>query len=292
MNINLDIQNILVLKTMYELRNVRLVAQALGKTSGAISKNITKLKTQLNDPLFIQSKQGFEPTAFVETNMAHFETILETVEAIKHREFTPESLQDMVRIYANTLFWDRYGDLLYFALRKDAPHAKFSFLRWGVNPRNKMIEGEKAIAIHSFDDNFPQSISQREIGADKAVFFVREDHPAEDFESLMKFPMVILKTPGWNDHKYLMLERLEHIGWNITPAIEVEHPVISHKIVLQSDHFGLTMKDNVPDGCRVIDLPNIQGLDVTYVISCRRAQQNDPLNQWLFKVISNVMRTV
>ncbi len=38
MAINLDIQNILVLKRMYELRNVRLVAESLGKTSGAISK--------------------------------------------------------------------------------------------------------------------------------------------------------------------------------------------------------------------------------------------------------------
>ncbi|MDF5178700.1 LysR family transcriptional regulator, partial [Vibrio parahaemolyticus] len=46
MSVNLDIQNILVLKRMYELRNVRLVAESLGKTSGAISKNLTKMKTQ------------------------------------------------------------------------------------------------------------------------------------------------------------------------------------------------------------------------------------------------------
>ena len=44
MTINLDMQNVLVLKRMYELRNVRLVAESLGKTSGAISKNLTKMK--------------------------------------------------------------------------------------------------------------------------------------------------------------------------------------------------------------------------------------------------------
>lgn len=60
MAINLDIQNILVLKRMYELRNVRLVAESLGKTSGAISKNLTKMKTQFDDPLFVQTKHGFE----------------------------------------------------------------------------------------------------------------------------------------------------------------------------------------------------------------------------------------
>ena len=35
MTINLDMQNVLVLKRMYELRNVRLVAESLGKTSKA-----------------------------------------------------------------------------------------------------------------------------------------------------------------------------------------------------------------------------------------------------------------
>lgn len=76
MDINLDIQNILVIKRMYELRNVSLVAESLGKTPGAISKNLAKLKNQLDDPLFIQSKQGFEPTSFVEANMANFDQIL------------------------------------------------------------------------------------------------------------------------------------------------------------------------------------------------------------------------
>ncbi len=58
MTINLDMQNVLVLKRMYELRNMRLVAESLGKTSGAISKNLTKMKVKLDDPLFIQTKNG------------------------------------------------------------------------------------------------------------------------------------------------------------------------------------------------------------------------------------------
>ncbi len=73
MDFNLDIQNILVIKRMYELRHVGLVAESLGKTAGAISKNLSKLKVQLDDPLFIQTKQGFEPTSFVEANIANFE---------------------------------------------------------------------------------------------------------------------------------------------------------------------------------------------------------------------------
>lgn len=290
MSINLDIQNIIVLKKMYELKSVKHVAEVLGKSSGAISKNLTKLKSQLNDPLFIQTKQGFEPTEFVEDNIANFDAILESAEAIGQSEFTPHSLKETVRIYANTLFWDKYGDQLYFALSKEAPNAKFSFLRWGVNPKNRIIGGENSIAIHNFDETLPQSITQRNLIVDKAVFFVREAHPERNLEALVKYPMVVLKTPGWNDHKYLMLERLKNVGYDIFPSIEVEHPGVSHKIVLKSDHFGLTMKDNVPEGCRIIESPNVQGLDVNYVMSCRRAQQGSPLNKWLLKTISSMLR--
>ncbi len=132
MTINLDMQNVLVIKRMYDLRNVRLVAESMGKTSGAISKNLTKMKAQLDDPLFIQTKNGFEPTSFVEANMPHFEQILASADAIKPQEFSPPLYTGDVAIYANTLFWDRFGDKLYLELLKQAPHANYAFLRWGL----------------------------------------------------------------------------------------------------------------------------------------------------------------
>ncbi|CAM3044563.1 Putative HTH-type transcriptional regulator YbdO [Vibrio rarus] len=147
MNRNLDIHNILVLKKMYELRNVKLVAESLGKTSGAISKNLSKLKIQLDDPLFVQTRVGFEPTAFVEANMDNFEKILTYTEAIKHQDFSPVNLTSTITLYANTLFWHRYGNDLYLALIKDAPNAKFSFRQWGIDSRERMVGGEKLIAI-------------------------------------------------------------------------------------------------------------------------------------------------
>lgn len=171
MSVNLDIQNILVLKRMYELRNVRLVAESLGKTSGAISKNLTKMKTQLNDPLFVQTKNGFEPTAFVEANITHFEQILNSIDSIKPQHFSPAHFDGSITIYANTLFWEYFGDKFYLELLKHAPEAKFSCLRWGSEAKKRLIDGENAIAIHYFDEDLPQSIVQTELGRGKAVFF-------------------------------------------------------------------------------------------------------------------------
>ncbi|MCZ0757301.1 LysR family transcriptional regulator [Vibrio diabolicus] len=288
MSINLDIQNVLVLKRMYELRSVRLVADSLGKTSGSISKNLTKMKAQLDDPLFIQTKNGFEPTAFVEANMPHFEQILTSIDSIKPQSFSPAHFDGSITIYANTLFWDYFGDKFYLELLKHAPKAKFSCLRWGSDAKKRLTEGENAIAIHYFDEDLPQSIIQNELGRGKAVFFVRDEHPAQHFQELENYPFLLFKTPGWNDYRYPLLERLNHMGFRTTPKVEIEHPAMIQKVLLQTDHFGITMSGHVPKGCRSIALPAGLELDVRYVMSCRRSQQQAPINQWLFNVIKDI----
>ena len=289
MTINLDMQNVLVLKRMYELRNVRLVAESLGKTSGAISKNLTKMKAQLDDPLFIQTKNGFEPTSFVEANMLHFEQILTSLDAIQPQEFSPDLYTGEIIVFSNTLFWDRYGDKLYLKLLEHAKNASYKFLRWGADTKNRIIDGENAVAIHYFDEDLPQSIAQQELGKGKAVFFVREGHPAQDFQSLESYPFVLFKTPGWNDHKYPLLDRLKNIGFDVKPKIEVEHPAMIHNIIMKTDHFGITMSGHVPECCRSIDLPNGLELGVSFVMSCRRSQQYSPKTKWLFNVIQSII---
>lgn len=289
MNTNLDIQNILVLKKMYELRHVGLVADALGKTSSAISKNLSKLKTQLDDPLFIQTKQGFEPTSFVEANIQHFESIISSMGLIKPEGFTPETYQGSITIYANNHFWQQRGDKLYLQLLKEAPNATASFLHWDTNARNRIIDGEDAVAAHYFDETLPQSIAQTEFGRGSVVFFVRNDHPATDVHSLTDYPVVLQKTAGWNDNKYPLIERLSNIGFRFKPKAEVTHPQNVHDIVLQTDHFGVTTNGSVPEGCRSIHLPQALNIEISYVMSCRRSQQQDPLNQWLFRVLKETI---
>jgi len=97
---NLDIQSVDILVKMYALKNVKLVAESVGKSSSAISKILSKLKMHFEDPLFIQAKNGFEPTTFMDTNIAHFELILTNFDAIQHTTFDPQTLkQDIFKIF-------------------------------------------------------------------------------------------------------------------------------------------------------------------------------------------------
>lgn len=80
-------------------------------------------------------------------------------------------------------------------------------------------------------------------------------------------------------------------GFRTTPKVEIEHPAMIQKVLLQTNHFGITMSGHVPKGCRSIALPAGLELDVRYVMSCRRSQQQAPVNQWLLDVIKHVAQS-
>ncbi|OEE43195.1 LysR family transcriptional regulator [Enterovibrio norvegicus] len=286
---NLDIQSMFVLVKMYELRNVKLVADALGKTSSAISKILSKLKVHFEDPLFVQGKLSFEPTTFMDTNHAHFEQILATFDAIQHSEFSPQTLKQEIILYGHALFWDNFGGKLYLALREEAPLAKISMRQWSLEARSRMVEGENAVLFSTYDETLPQVILQKPLCEVSPTFYVRQDHPAHTFDELSQYPFVITRNPGWNDVRYPLLERLAAIGYQITPTVEVENTMAIECIVKHSDHYSFTMSRLIPENCRGVALPTMSDVRVNCVMSYHRAKQNDPQKEWIHRVCQRVL---
>ena len=286
---NLDIQSIYVLVKMYELRNVKLVADSLGKTSSAISKILSKLKLHFEDPLFIQGRHGFEPTLFMDTNLAHFECILSTFDSIQHSEFSPKTLKQEIVLYGHALFWDNFGDKLYLALRKEAPLAKISMRQWSLEARSRLVEGENSVLFNTYDETLPQVILQKSICEVAPIFYVRNDHPAHSLEELSHYPFVITRNPGWNDVRYPLLERLAGIGYHVTPTVEVENTLAIENIVRNSDHYSFTMSRLIPENCRGVELPTLSDININCVMSYHRAKQNDPQKDWLYRVSHQIL---
>ncbi|MDA0150227.1 LysR family transcriptional regulator [Vibrio sp. LaRot3] len=286
---NLDIQSIYVLVKMYELRNVKLVADSLGKTSSAVSKILAKLKLHFEDPLFVQARNGFEPTTFTDNNINHFEQILATFHSIQHSDFNPQTLKQEVIIYGPALMWDNFGDALYLALRKEAPLAKISIRQWSLEARSRLVEGENSVAFNVYDETLPQVIIQKPILEVYPAFYVREDHPAQTFEDLLDYPFIVTRNPGWNEVRYPLLERLNSLGHKIAPNVEIENTIAIENIVRDSDHFSFTMAQLTPKGCRVIELPRLSDINSNCVMSFHRAKQNDPQKDWLYKTVYKVL---
>ncbi|WP_140310456.1 helix-turn-helix domain-containing protein, partial [Vibrio parahaemolyticus] len=53
---------LILLVTLYDEQSTSKTAERLFVTQSAISKGLRKLREQLNDPLFVRSRDGFVPT--------------------------------------------------------------------------------------------------------------------------------------------------------------------------------------------------------------------------------------
>ncbi|WP_285339556.1 helix-turn-helix domain-containing protein [Vibrio parahaemolyticus] len=60
--IDKDLNLLILLVTLYDEQSTSKTAERLFVTQSAISKGLRKLREQLNDPLFVRSRDGFVPT--------------------------------------------------------------------------------------------------------------------------------------------------------------------------------------------------------------------------------------
>ncbi|PKF61966.1 LysR family transcriptional regulator [Psychromonas sp. psych-6C06] len=286
---NLDIQSIDVLVKMYELSNVKLVANSLDKSSSAISKILSKLKIHFEDPLFVQTKSGFEPTPFMEDNIGYFEHILSNLDAIQHTSFNPQTLKQDIIIYGAPLFLDRFADKLYLEIRKQAPVAKIFIRQWNLEARSRLIAGEDAVLFNAYDETLPQVMMQKTICDISPTFFVRNNHPAHTFQELQAFPLVITGNASQDHFRYPLLQRLNAIGNKVICHGEIENTLAIENLVRSSDIYSVTMGQQFPEGCRAIELPSLSDFNLNLAMIYHRVKQNDPQKKWLFKLSEKII---
>src|SRR5206468_13004927 len=68
MNIaSIDLNLLVVFRTIYAERNISRAAVALGKSQPAVSNALSRLRVLCNDPLFVPVRGGVRPTRYAET---------------------------------------------------------------------------------------------------------------------------------------------------------------------------------------------------------------------------------
>lgn len=281
---NIDISNIDVLVKMYDLGSVKSVADSQGKTSSAISKTLAKLKQELDDPLFVQAGNVFEPTYFLQNNIHYFRSVLTCINSIQKDSFDPRTHREPIKIYLQSYFMETYGAALYLAIKDQAPHSMVTLEHWSNKKLDNLLNGDGDMAIHIFTDSLPQSICQQPLISGKVAAFVRQDHPAKTLDELQAYPLAGLLTPGWNDKRLHLVEKLKNFGYHFERAVRIESIHACHQLIRASNHFSFTVAEQIPEGARTIPLPDNFDFEFNQIMSYRRSQKDSPKMKWLVQV--------
>jgi len=139
-----DIQDLTVFVSMYEQRNLTLVADVLDVSQAAVSNSLKKLRTHFDDELFICTRNGMRPTRKASAMHGHVLLILQRFELCQSglELFDPANRQTMFTVCAPEFF-----QLLVL------PHLMRSFIASGYAVTVEVRTLEKELPVDGLRDN-------------------------------------------------------------------------------------------------------------------------------------------
>jgi DNA-binding transcriptional LysR family regulator len=185
----LDLNLLPIAVALHEHRNVSRAARALGMSQPAVSAALAKLRRIFNDPLYVKTSRGMEPTprasALIAPTIAALQKLKRDVFA--DVSFKPETTQDRF-----TLALSDVGEMVFLpkileTFAKLAPHASIRSVTPSIAELEKGMEnGDIDLAIGYFPDLKRGNIFQKRLVTHTYVCLLRADHPIRSRELTLK----------------------------------------------------------------------------------------------------------
>jgi len=173
--------NLRLLETVSELHKTRSVSQAaenLELSQSAVSMSLAKLRRHFNDPLFVRTSTGMEPTphgAEVMEMLKRAEGILQS--ALEHHVVFEPSVSDRrFNLYSTDIAQVTLMPKLMLRLRETAPGIRVD-LRHISEATPKLLESGEADLAIGFVSPMGAGFCQQRLFEERFVCCVRRGHP-------------------------------------------------------------------------------------------------------------------
>ncbi|EGQ7895797.1 LysR family transcriptional regulator [Vibrio parahaemolyticus] len=286
--VNLNLINLLILLKKH--KSMRIVAKILGKSESAISKDVAKLSNEFSEVLFVKTKNGFEPSYYLEQIYPELEaSYLQLVRVVnKPIEFEPLEYRELIHIVITEAEYERVVASLYPKLVNQFPKAKLKLSTWNQDSLESLLQGNVDCAIHLQNERIPKDIYQTTLKIDQISAAIHRKHQIDTWDELKKIPFVFIDVPSWNEFNY----RFEEI---LTPESRGD---ISYKIRVDKLKSALDIAEKskiaiqlplryLNDNFKIIPYPNDVSFNIAYSFYCRQTEKHSPLITILQEMIED-----
>jgi DNA-binding transcriptional LysR family regulator len=285
---NIDLKLLAVIGELHRTRSVSQAAERLELSQSAISMSLAKLRKHFNDPLFVRTSAGMEPTphAVALINM------LEKAEHLLHSAlghqivFDPNSSDRLFRIHSTDIAQVTLMPKLMGRLRAIAPSVCVKLDRISTDTHKLLESGELDLAV-GFILPMGAGFCQQRLFKEKFVCAVRNDHPrigarlsVKEFEVEGHLAIATCGTGHGVVEKAIEAKRIRRkVGLTVPSFLGIG------SIIAASDYIAI-----VPEqlGRHLACTENIKVLEVPFEIRCYQIMQHwherysqDPASRWL-----------
>lgn len=291
-----DLNLLPVFITLMEERNITRAAERLGITQPALSNALARLRTTLQDPLFIRERYGIRPTPVAEELAP---VILEALAklnevVIGRQEFNPAETERLFTIASNSYVEFVLLPHIVARLREVAPGVKLSLRPYGNDlVETGVVSGTTALVLGRIADP-PDNLVVQHLMDESLACMVRADHPdvqgslsREQYEQMKHVNVV---PPG--RLRVGLFQALERQGLKRDVAVSVTHFLAAPEMVAATDYCttlpSLICRSLAHDP-RLQILPTPVDLGTFPVeMAWHLRYRHDPAHRWLRGLIGEV----
>lgn len=267
--IEFDLNLFKTFKMIYQTRNISKAAHKLGVSQPTVSKNLTKLRSNFDDPLFVYSGKVMQPT---ELAQQMFQSVLDGVNLLENTiyqktKFNPNAGPHLFRLgmsdYSETILLPK---MLYHFKKIDAD-IRLEIEHIHLSKRHEALEeGFTDINIHGS----MQGVHHQKYGSGVVQKFLYEDRYV--------FVMGSQYAPPHKDISLEALAALPHARYGVSRIIDqllADHG-LTRKVVLQVPHI-LVLPQIIARSNLVVTLPERMATYFSKQISLRILEPPNPL---------------
>ncbi len=299
-NTNIDLNLLKIFQIIYTERHITRAAEQLGMTQSAVSHCLQRLRHSLDDPLFIRSKNGVEPTARAEEIAAPIQQaltqILDTVNQPSH--FDPKTSARTFHYGLPDHAVAQYAPLILSRYAKEAPNLSLSLYHEPLPRLLELIEANRLDMAACVYDKLPPRFCSCRLFTSRHVVIVGKDHPfiqgSLNLEDYLKARHIIYSSDGNrttyvdNILKTLNLQR----DVTVTVASHMAGPVIvSNSDLITTSTMELAEPFLERYELQHFEVPfEIPDIDVHLIWHQRH--DRDPAHQWMRHLTQDITKDV
>ncbi|WNC70534.1 LysR family transcriptional regulator [Thalassotalea psychrophila] len=292
METDISLKQIRVLTCLYREKSLKQCARIIGKTPSAISKILSRLRELYDDPLFITSVSGIEPTPRLLAMINDLIAIQTTLEnsLINSKEFDANGYTEEIILSCSMGLMERFGSEIFTKLSALAPNAHIQLYTWTGETQQQLESSQITAAIHILNEEKPKHIYQKTILKDEMVLAVKADHPAQNLTEALSYSAIILKTSGWNDSRYHFLEKLKANGIEVSHAATVDQLSLGLSLIKESDMGMFIPKVAIIPELKYFTFEGSCYMPLNFAFCIKSANRNSPVHLWLHKVCTSILK--
>jgi DNA-binding transcriptional LysR family regulator len=292
---NIDLKLLAVIGELHRTRSVTQAAERLELSQSTISMSLAKLRKHFNDPLFVRTSAGMEPTphAIQLICMLHeAETLLQS--ALDHHVvFDPRTSDRVFRLESTDIAQVTLLPKLTQRLMKAAPRVAIHLSRITPDTPKLLESGDLDLAV-GFILPMGAGFCQQRLFKDRFVCVARKDHPrVQKVLSIKQFEAethLAVSTSGTGHgivERTLEAQKIRrHVGLTVPSFLGIV------SIILSGD-FLVILPEQL--GRHFASAGNLQILPLPFEVPPYYIMQHwherysqDPANRWLRTVIADL----